>query len=206
MGLILLIFLWCAWCTAHSVMISLTVTNYLKDKLGNKYRFYRLFYNITALITLIPLIIYGTEPTGQLLFRWTGFLLILQLVLMITALLLFIFGAIKYDILQLFGIRQINSGNLHSTLSKTGVIDTSGVLSLTRHPWYLAAILFIWIRHSEMYISTLVLNIILTVYIVIGTILEERKLIIEYGDNYRIYQEKVSMLFPFKWVVSKLSD
>jgi len=201
---ILLIILWCAWCVIHSAMISLTVTNYLKNKLGGRFRFYRLFYNIIALITLIPLLISGTEPTGQLLFRWAGFSLIFQFLLAITGLLLFLFGAIKYDMLQLLGIRQIQSGKSYLSLSKTGDIDTSGVLSLTRHPWYLAAILFIWIRYSDIYVSTLVVNIILTIYIGIGTILEEQKLIIEHGDHYRTYREKVSMLFPFKWIVSKL--
>lgn len=206
MELILLIIFWCAWCVVHSAMISLTFTDYLKDKLGSNYRFYRLFYNITALITLIPLIIYSAEPIGQLLFQWAGFFLILQSLLAITVLALFILGAKKYDLFQLFGIRQIKSGNSHSSLSKTDDINTSGILSLTRHPWYLAAILFIWIRDSDIYVSTLVINIILTSYIVIGTILEEKKLIIEYGDNYRAYQEKVSMLFPFKWIASKLSS
>jgi protein-S-isoprenylcysteine O-methyltransferase Ste14 len=187
------------------MMISLTVTNYLKDRLGSNYRFYRLFYNLIALITLIPVSLYSASLTGQVLFRWDGFGLIFQSILVIAALVLFISGAMKYDMLQLFGIRQIKSGNSHSTLSENGDIDTSGVLSLTRHPWYLAAIIFVWIRYRDMYVSTLVVNMILTVYIVIGTVLEERKLITEYGENYRDYKEKVSMLVPFKWISGKLS-
>ena len=55
-----------------------------------------------------------------------------------------------------------------------------------------------------MYFSTLIVNIILTIYLVIGAVLEERKLIIELGDNYQDYRERVSMLFPFKWISSKL--
>ena len=48
--------------------------------------------------------------------------------------------------------------------------------------------------------DTLCANVVLTVYIFIGTFLEERKLIGEFGDLYRDYKSKVSMLFPFKWV------
>lgn len=200
----LLIILWCAWCTIHSGMISLTVTNYLKDRLGNKYRFYRLFYNLIALSTLIPLMYYNAGIKGQVLFRWDGIWLIFQLILAITVLILIISGAMKYDMLQLLGIRQVMSGKSSSALSETGEIDTSGVLSVTRHPWYLAVIILVWIRYRDMYVSTLIVNIILTVYMVVGTVLEERKLVAEFGGSYRAYQEKVSMLFPFKCIRSKL--
>lgn len=206
MEYLILIILWCVWCMLHSAMISLTVTKYLKDRLGSKYRFYRLFYNLFALTTLIPLTLYGAELRGQVLFRWDGFLVIFQLMLAITALYLFVSGAIKYDLMQFFGIRQIKSGNSYSALSETGAIDTSGVLSLTRHPWYLAAIILVWVGHKEVYVSTFIVNTILTVYILIGTVLEERKLITEYGDEYREYRKQVSRLFPLKWIVSQLSN
>lgn len=186
-------------------MISLVVTNYFKEKLGNKYRFYRLFFNFVALITLIPVLQYGAGLRGQVIFRWDGFLLVFQLILGAAALFLFASGALKYDMLQFFGIRQMISGNSHPTLSENENIETSGVLSLTRHPWYVASIIFIWVSNSDMYVSTLIVNIILTVYIVIGTVLEERKLITEYGDNYLAYKKRVSMLFPFKWLFSKIS-
>ena len=62
-----------------------------------------------------------------------------------------------------------------------------------------------WMPYKEMYVSTLIVNSILTIYLVTGTVLEERKLVIECGDNYRDYKERVSMLFPFKWLSSKLS-
>jgi len=88
---------------------------------------------------------------------------IAQIVLLIIAMSLFISGGLKYDTLQFFGIRQIKSGKLHSTLSESGDINTSGILSLTRHPWYLAAIIFVWIDYREMYVSTLIVNIILAI-------------------------------------------
>lgn len=106
--------------------------------------------------------------------------------------------------LNFFGIRQIISGKSQSTLSESGEINTSGILSITRHPWYLATIIFIWINYREMYVPTLIVNILLTIYLIIGTILEERKLIIELGDSFRNYIQSVSMLFPTKWILSKL--
>ena len=34
--------------------------------------------------------------------------------------------------------------------------------------------------------------------------LEERKLVAEYGDEYREYQKQVSMFIPYKWLKSKI--
>jgi len=78
----------------------------------------------------------------------------------------------------------------------------SGILGVIRHPWYTAAIIIIWMRNID--ISTLIVNIILTLYLVVGTFLEERKLLLEFGEKYRYYQENVSMLFPLNWLKSKL--
>ncbi|MGZ8894509.1 MAG: methyltransferase family protein, partial [Candidatus Aminicenantales bacterium] len=53
-------------------------------------------------------------------------------------------------------------------------------------------------------LSGLMINVILSVYLVIGTFLEERKLVLEFGDKYQVYQLQVSMFIPFKWLESKL--
>jgi methanethiol S-methyltransferase len=45
---------------------------------------------------------------------------------------------------------------------------------------------------------------ILSAYLVIGTLLEERKLILEFGDKYRLYQRQVSMFIPLKWLRSRI--
>jgi protein-S-isoprenylcysteine O-methyltransferase Ste14 len=42
-----------------------------------------------------------------------------------------------------------------------------------------------------------VTNVVLTIYVIIGTKLEERKLVLEFGDTYIQYQKEVPMLIPF---------
>jgi len=196
--------LWVLWCALHSGMISVTATGYLKRWLGRRFRIYRLIFNLVALTTVIPVMVYEQWLRGPLLFRWEGFLILFQVILLISALLLFLAGARHYDLLQFLGFRQIKTGSSHNALTETGELDTTGVLDITRHPWYLGGILIIWTRDVDT--SALVSNIILTLYFIVGTVLEERKLLIEYGDDYRRYQEKVSMLIPIKWIVSATRD
>jgi protein-S-isoprenylcysteine O-methyltransferase Ste14 len=53
-------------------------------------------------------------------------------------------------------------------------------------------------------VSVIFVNVILTSYLIVGTLLEERKLIGEFGEEYLAYQKRVSMLIPFKWLRSEI--
>jgi protein-S-isoprenylcysteine O-methyltransferase Ste14 len=125
-----------------------------------------------------------------------------QVILLGIAVLLFLLGGRHYDAGQFLGIKQINEGAANKALTDTGELNTSGVLGITRHPWYLGVILFIWARQLD--VSAILVNIILTAYLVVGTYLEEKKLIGEFGEKYLAYQKRVSMLLPYKWLKSKV--
>lgn len=45
----------------------------------------------------------------------------------------------------------------------------------------------------------LVSSLAMTLYLVVGSYLEERKLVLEYGEMYRRYQQKVPGLIPLPW-------
>ena len=120
------------------------------------------------------------------------------------AVLLFFLGGRHYDARQVLGIKQIREGTSNKVITDTGEFDTSGILGLTRHPWYLATILFIWARQLD--VSAILVNVILTSYLIIGTYLEEKKLIGEFGEGYLTYQKRVSMLMPYKWLWSKIKN
>jgi protein-S-isoprenylcysteine O-methyltransferase Ste14 len=196
----LLAILWIVWCAIHSSMISITATDFFKRRLGTHYRFYRLFFNLVAVATIIPVILYAQCIESHVLFRLEGILIVVQVLLLVLAGLLIIAGARHYDMLQFLGLRQIMTGASHGTLTENGQLCTSGILGVTRHPWYLATILLIWASSRSFTTSSLVTNAVLSVYLVVGTILEERKLSVEIGEGYRDFQERVSMLFPFKWL------
>lgn len=194
----LLALLWTTWCIVHSAMITMTVTNYLKSRLGSHFRFYRLFYNGLAMVTLIPVAVYSYSVQSEPVFRWGGYLRIFQVLLFLIAVLLFLAGIKHYDALQFLGIRQLKERTNQDGLTKSGGLNATGVLGMIRHPWYVGAIAFIWARQLD--VSAIIVNMILTAHLIIGTYLEERKLLVEFGDAYRRYQKDVPMFVPYKWL------
>jgi len=199
-----IVLLWILWCTLHSTLIATPVKDYLKEKLGNWFRFYRLFFNAASLATLIPVLYYSLSSIQRTpIFRWEGHLMIVKYLLLATSISLFVAGGRHYSLSQFLGIRQIKTGRANHTLSEYDTFDNSGILSAIRHPWYTASLMVIWAR--DISLSTLLINIVVSAYFVIGTILEERKLLLEFGENYREYQKSVSMFIPYKWLKAKIA-
>lgn len=202
MQYILLAVLWIAWSVLHSTMISVPVTGYLKRRFERSFRFYRLFFNMVALATVLPIVLYERSIAIEWAFWWNGSKVFIQALLLIVAFLYFFAGAMHYDFQQFIGIRQIREGVASTTLTESGELDTTGVLGVIRHPWYFGAIIVVWARGLT--VTTLITNIILTIYLIVGTYLEEYKLVMKYGDRYRSYQDKVSMFIPYKFLKSKI--
>jgi protein-S-isoprenylcysteine O-methyltransferase Ste14 len=191
-----------AWCFLHSAMISISVTEYLKRSLGPGFRYYRFCYNVFSVLTLVPVVLFAYSVRTQPIFSWDGYLRIVQVLLLGTSFWLFYLGARHYDARQLLGIKQIQEGTSDKAITDSGKLDTSGVLGMIRHPWYSAGMLLIWA--GQMDVSSIIVNIILTAYLIIGTLLEERKLVREFGEEYRDYRKRVSMFIPFLWLRSKM--
>lgn len=190
------------WCALHSAMISISVTEYFNKILGSNYRFYRLFFNMIAILTLIPVGFFVYSIRTQAIVQWNGYMRVGQILILGLAMWFFFLGGRHYDIHQILGVKQIRDGTADMAITDTGELDTSGVLGVTRHPWYLATMLLIWARQMD--ISAIIVNVILTVYLIVGTCLEEKKLVREFGEKYRSYQKKVSMLIPYKWLKEKI--
>jgi methanethiol S-methyltransferase len=193
---------WTAYCALHSAMISETATGFLKRRLGDSFRFYRVFFNCIALLTLVPVLWYARSLRQDVIFRWEGVWLVPRYFLLACGILLAVAGGRHYSFGQFLGISQLR-GASSGGLATGGGLDSSGVLGLVRHPWYTAVVLLLWAGDLNM--AALVSNCVLTVYIVVGTLLEERKLVHEFGDAYRCYQRRVSMFLPLKWIRGRIA-
>jgi methanethiol S-methyltransferase len=192
---------WAAYGSVHSALISETATRFLKRRLGGGFRFHRLGFNLVAVVLLVPLVWYSQSLAGEPLVRWTGPGQVVRYALVALAVLLFVAGGRHYSMKQFLGISQLRGGSAGG-LGSGGTIDSRGLLAVMRHPWYAGVLLLLWARDLDA--ASLVVSGVLTAYVFVGTLLEERKLVHEFGDAYRDYQRRVSMFLPLLWLRSRL--
>lgn len=190
------VFLWSAYCFLHSYLISIRFTNMLTRWLKNYYSFYRIAYVLISIILFIPLIKWtaGIDQTIIVVYRYPFSLI--RLVLIAGSLLMFFWAFFfDYDSLSFFGFRQILNFAQKEKPKPADKFKTTGLLGITRHPMYFALIIYLWCQTFTA--LNIIVNLVLTIYIIIGTLLEEKKLVLEFGDLYIKYQQQVPMLIPF---------
>ena len=196
MKYLLIALMWVGYCLLHSFLISIRFTDLMTRLLKNYYAFYRIFYVSISLVLLIPLIDYTTQLDNKVIINYGMALTIVRYILISGSLLMFFWAFFfNYDTLSFFGIRQaLNFGKIKK-INPSEDVKKNGLLGIIRHPMYLAVMIILWCQIFTM--SDIIVSTILTIYIIIATRLEEKKLVSEFGDAYINYQQQVPMFIPF---------
>jgi protein-S-isoprenylcysteine O-methyltransferase Ste14 len=98
--------------------------------------------------------------------------------------------------LELFGLHQVAS-ELKAKAMPAPQFRTPLFYKFVRHPLYFGFIVAFWATPT-MTMGHLLFAIACTVYILVGVFFEERDLVALFGDDYRHYQDRVSMLLPWR--------
>jgi protein-S-isoprenylcysteine O-methyltransferase Ste14 len=97
---------------------------------------------------------------------------------------------------ELFGLHQI-ANNLAGRPMPAPRFRTPLFYKFVRHPIYLGFIVAFWAA-ATMTVGHLLFAAVTTAYIMVGILLEERDLVDMFGDDYRRYRDRVSMLVPWR--------
>ena len=97
---------------------------------------------------------------------------------------------------ELFGLHQV-ANNLARRSMPVPRFRTPLYYQFVRHPIYLGFIIAFWAAPT-MTAGRMLFAAVTTAYIVVGILLEERDLVDLFGDEYRRYKDRVSMLVPWR--------
>jgi len=97
---------------------------------------------------------------------------------------------------ELFGLHQVVN-SLTARPMPAPRFRTPLLYGFVRHPLYLGFIIAFWAAPT-MTAGHLLFAVVTTAYIVVAIQFEERDLIELFGDEYRRYRDRVSMLVPWR--------
>lgn len=180
---------WLLFGLIHSILAGATAKKALNSTLGNRYR---LAYNGLAIITFgiaawIGLSVFADAPD----IAWGGRAKVWLGLVGVSGWILLFIAAGGYDMRRFMGIAQAAQNT-----SEDEPLRTDGLHRYVRHPLYSAVFLIliggVWTHFG---IATAIFG---SLYLIIGTWSEERKLVALYGQEYDDYRNKVPAFIPWK--------
>lgn len=187
---IILVVLWLLFGVLHSLLAAEWWKRLMQRRLGAGFKYYHFAYSVFAALALIGVLLFQSTMPSRLLYVapvWVKLLLCLPV---LTGLL--IMGVvIKKYFFSLSGI------SVFYKQQPPVALELGGLNRYVRHPLYFGTLLTIWALFCVFpYLNNLLACIIITLYTVLGALLEERKLVTQFGEQYLIYKKQVPMLIP----------
>jgi protein-S-isoprenylcysteine O-methyltransferase Ste14 len=199
---ILLIFILFAF--IHSITVSKKFKHVCKALFGETFMrvYYRALYNCVSVLTVGIALYFINQAPDRLLWAAPGWLRWFMHFIQLAGL---AFGSLAFEHLdtgEFLGVKQIwryftrqeVAGNIEG-LSQNELV-TTGVYGIVRHPMYLAGIV-IFTFNPHVTRNSLIVSILADIYFLFGSLIEERRFLRIFGDQYVQYRKRVPWLLPF---------
>lgn len=196
---IVIILLFALFGFAHSLFASNKIKFLFKKTFNDLIAFYRLLYNLFALVSLY--FIYELSPKPDIIIYDLpypyDFIVLIPQILSLAGL----FWAFRYICFKEFlGISQVKrylDKNYITELDEELTLRIKGPYRFSRHPIYFFSIMFLLFR-STMDLFYLTFLCCIVVYFYIGSYFEEKKLVEHFGEVYLQYKKAVPKIIPLK--------
>ena len=153
-------------------------------------------YVLLASLVLI-LLFWLWRPMPQIVWQITDLQIAAAVMaLSFTGWLLVLVSTFLINHFELFGLHQVANNLAHRPMPAPR-FRTPLYYKFVRHPLYLGFIIAFWAAPT-MTAGRLLFAAVTTAYILVGILLEEHDLIDLFGDDYRRYRARVSMLVPWR--------
>ncbi len=188
-----------AYGALHSALAAPAIKRRIRETVGERVYegFYRLLYNILSAFLLPPVVFVVLKAPAQVMWRipmpWAAVCLLIQT----GALVGLLAAVLQADPLRFVGLKQalayLRGEPLPLPAEK---LQEDGLYGLVRHPLYLFSLLALWPVPvmTDVYLGFVVGA---TIYFVVGSRLEERRLARDFGDVYNAYRRRVPWLLPW---------
>lgn len=187
-----------AFFAQHSGMVRQSFQNWLARFVPHYYT--AAIYAIAAGMVLLVIFVLW-QPTAVVLFSATGLLRIALRGLFVLALFGFSRGTSALSGLDGFGLRPIKV-HVFGKRPRDPKLSIRGPYKWVRHPVYTMVLVMIW-ACPDLTADRLLFNLTWTIWVFVATLLEERDLVVLFGDDYRQYQKQVGMLVPWRFSLKK---
>jgi methanethiol S-methyltransferase len=188
---IILIFELVLFATVHSFLASLPFKRSIVRVLDSRADIlYMPLYSLIALFTLLPLAYQLYKNPGRILYKipspWRWLMVGGQLTVALISSKAFLDAPNRFKIrLQLSTPKNPDATSL----------NIGGIYRWVRDPFLLSGLTIIWLT-TFMTVNLLIVYLLSTVYLYLGSLHWESRLVSQFGDEYREYQKRVNRIVP----------
>jgi protein-S-isoprenylcysteine O-methyltransferase Ste14 len=189
------------WSVLHSITASAGFKIMIRSWVGQRPYdgLYRLTYNLFSAITFLPVLwLLTTIVPNDVIWRVPQPVSYLFVLIQLVGVVGLIVSLLQTDLMRFAGIGQAARFlRGEEEINPPPTLVTRGTYAYVRHPLYFFSLLILWFLPIMTW-STLLFSLLSTIYFWVGSILEERRLISTFGDEYSRYQQHVPRLLPIK--------
>jgi protein-S-isoprenylcysteine O-methyltransferase Ste14 len=177
----------------HSIVVRRGFKQWLGKFMPDVY--HNAFYGLTSIIALMLVLVFW-QKSPIIIARADGIIFWLICILFCLCLAALLWGVTSLGSFDALGVRPLMR-YISNKQDKAQQIVAKGPYRWVRHPLYLFLIILIW-AYPVLTLDRLIFNIMWSIWIIIGTFLEDRDLHREFGISYREYSSKIPMLIPYR--------